>query len=112
MNIALIGYGKMGKEIETIVRERGHEIPLIIDISNPHDLTQENLKNIDVAIEFTVPTTAYNNYIQCFKAQVPVVSGTTGWLNQYDEIINECKTHSAGFFYASNFSLGVNIFFK
>lgn len=112
MNIALIGYGKMGKEIETIVRERGHEIPLIIDISNPHDLTQENLKNIDVAIEFTVPTTAYNNYIQCFKAQVPVVSGTTGWLNQYDEIINECKTHSAGFFYASNFSLGVNILFE
>jgi len=112
MNIALIGYGKMGKEIEAIARERGHTISLIIDISNPHELTQENLSKVDVAIEFTIPTTAYTNYITCFKAQVPVVSGTTGWLDKYDKLVSECSNYSSGFFYASNFSLGVNLFFE
>jgi len=111
MNIALIGYGKMGKEIEAICLDRGHKVPLIVDISNPHDLNTENLKNIDAAIEFTIPLSAVENYKKCFEANVPVVSGTTGWLDKYDEITALCNSQNKGFFYASNFSLGVNLFF-
>lgn len=111
MNIALIGYGKMGKEIEQIALERGHTISLIIDIHNQHDLTVERLQSADVAIEFTIPSSAYTNYITCFKANTPVVSGTTGWLNKYEDIIQTCNQNKSGFFYASNFSLGVNLFF-
>lgn len=112
MNIALIGYGKMGKEIEKIAIERGHSIVLTIDINNPQDLTEVNLKKADVAIEFTTPTTACNNYISCFNAGTPVVSGTTGWLDRFDEITKLCNEKQGGFFYASNYSLGVNIFFE
>jgi len=111
MNIALIGYGKMGKEIESIARERGHEIALIIDKNNQAELTPENLKGIDVAIEFSNPDSAFQNYQTCFDAGVPVVSGTTGWLNQLDEVKVYCQD-GKGFFYASNFSLGVNLFFE
>ena len=111
MNIALIGYGRMGKEIERIAKERGHQIGLIIDINNQADLTAENLKAIDVAIEFTIPETAFGNYQKCFVAGVPVVSGTTGWLDKFPLVEAEC-TKGKGFFYASNFSLGVNIFFE
>jgi dihydrodipicolinate reductase len=111
VKIALIGYGKMGKEIEKIALDRGHEIVLIIDINNPGDLTSENLKKADVVIEFTVPASALNNYKLCFDAGVPVVSGTTGWLDKRDEVHQLCKAANATFFHTTNFSLGVNIFF-
>lgn len=111
MKIALIGYGKMGKEIEKIALDRGHEIVLKIDVSNPEELTTANLKNADVAIEFTIPDSAIKNYNLCFEAGVPVVSGTTGWLKQINEVHNTCTEMDGTFFYASNFSLGVNIFF-
>jgi len=112
MNLALIGYGKMGKEIEKIAVSRGHKINLIIDISNPHDLTLENLQKCDIAIEFTVPDSAVKNYNICFEAGVPVVSGTTGWLGKKEEVYNKCIANNGTFFYASNFSVGVNIFFE
>jgi len=112
MKIALIGYGKMGKEIEKICHERGHETPLIIDVKNNNDLNSISLKNIDVAIEFTVPKSALENYKKCFAANVPVVSGTTGWLDNFNEVKSICKKDGKGFFYASNFSLGVNLFFE
>lgn len=114
MNIAIIGYGKMGKEIERIAIERGHSIPLIIDVINKSDLNAENMKSlkIDVAIEFTVPETAIYNYKVCFEAGVPVVTGTTGWIAKYDEIKDYCNQNGKGFFWASNFSLGVNLFFE
>ncbi|MFV0521260.1 MAG: 4-hydroxy-tetrahydrodipicolinate reductase [Mangrovibacterium sp.] len=111
MKIALIGYGKMGKTIEQIALNRGHEVVLIIDVTNQADLTIENLKKADVAIEFSIPASAVSNYKLCFEAKVPVVSGTTGWLAQYDEIIEDIQTHNSTFFYTSNFSLGVNLFF-
>jgi 4-hydroxy-tetrahydrodipicolinate reductase len=111
MRIALIGYGKMGKEIEQIALNRGHEIGLIIDQENQDDLHLENLKDIDVAIEFTNPNSAFGNYQICFEANVPVVSGTTGWLDKIDLVKEKCKL-GKGFFYASNFSLGVNLFFE
>ena len=111
MNLALIGYGKMGKEIEQIAYDRGHEIKLIIDRYNLNELNTENLKGIDVAIEFTNPNSAYDNYLKCFDANVPVVSGTTGWLDKMPQIQQHCSNGN-GFFYASNFSLGVNLFFE
>ena len=111
MKIALIGYGKMGKEIEQIAISRGHSIVLKIDIQNQDELTTENLSNADVAIEFTGPATAVGNYFSCFEAGVPVVSGTTGWLERKAEVENACSAGQGCFFYASNFSLGVNIFF-
>lgn len=111
MKIALIGYGKMGKEIEKIALDRGHEIVLKIDITNPEDLTIRNLQQADVAIEFTIPSSAVANYQLCFEAGIPVVSGTTGWLNRLEEVTQTCQQLNGTFFYASNFSLGVNIFF-
>ncbi|WP_167618440.1 4-hydroxy-tetrahydrodipicolinate reductase [Maribellus sediminis] len=112
MKIALIGYGRMGKEIEKIALDRGHEISLKIDVDNQSDLTLENLKKCDVAIEFTIPTSAINNYNLCFEAGVPVVSGTTGWLDRKEEVYNSCLAKDGTFFYASNFSVGVNLFFE
>jgi 4-hydroxy-tetrahydrodipicolinate reductase len=112
MNIALIGYGRMGHEIEKIALERGHKIGLIIDIDNQSDLNAENLKNIDVVIEFTIPKSAIDNFKICFEAGVPVVSGTTGWLDKWDEVVANCNANKSAFFYASNFSLGVNLFFE
>ncbi len=112
MDIALIGYGKMGKEIEKIAVSRGHEIKLKIDIDNPHDLTVANLQKCDVAIEFTIPKSAVNNYFTCFEAQIPVVSGTTGWLDKIDEVHQKCNETDGTFFYGSNFSVGVNLFFE
>jgi 4-hydroxy-tetrahydrodipicolinate reductase len=111
VKIGLIGYGKMGKEIERIALDRGHEIVLIIDLNNPEDLTAENLKKADVVIEFTVPASAIKNYILCFEAGVPVVSGTTGWLDKRDDIHQACNAANGTFFHTTNFSLGVNIFF-
>ncbi|MDL2209038.1 4-hydroxy-tetrahydrodipicolinate reductase [Parabacteroides sp. OttesenSCG-928-O15] len=111
MKIALIGYGKMGKIIERIARERGHEIVSIIDINNQEDFASEAFKSADAAIEFTIPATAYDNYMKCFAADVPVVSGTTGWLDRLEEVKAKCANEGKTLFYASNFSIGVNIFF-
>lgn len=110
MKIALIGYGKMGKTIEKIAKERGHSVVLIIDKNNQQDFTKENIQKAQVAIEFSTPDTALSNYIRCFQSDIPVVSGTTGWLEKKEEVENWCK-EKAKFFYASNFSLGVNLFF-
>jgi len=112
MKIALLGYGRMGKEIEKIALERGHEITLIIDKNNPEDLNPEKLQNVDVCIDFSLPETAYNNILKCFEANTPIVSGTTGWLEKKDDVLARCENGAQTFFYASNFSLGVNIFFK
>lgn len=101
----------MGKEIEKIALDRGHEIVLKIDITNPEDLTIANLQKADVAIEFTTPASAPANYKLCFEAGIPVVSGTTGWLDHLPEVHQFCKKLDGTFFYASNFSLGMNIFF-
>lgn len=101
----------MGKEIEKIALDRGHEISLKIDINNPEDLTPANLRKADVAIEFTTPASATANYKLCFEAGIPVVSGTTGWLENMAEIHQLCKTSNGTFFHTTNFSLGVNIFF-
>ncbi|MDR2921050.1 MAG: 4-hydroxy-tetrahydrodipicolinate reductase [Tannerella sp.] len=111
MKIALIGYGKMGKTIEQLALERGHEIVSIIDIDNPNDFQSEAFKSADVAIEFSAPTAAFDNYMKCFAANVPVVAGTTGWLERMDEIKTICKKEGKTFFYASNYSIGVNVFF-
>lgn len=112
MKLALIGYGKMGKEIEKIALERGHEIALKIDVNNQKDLTVENLKKCDVAIEFTMPVSAVSNYYTCFEAGIPVVSGTTGWLDRKEEVYAKCVETNGTFFYGSNFSVGVNLFFE
>ena len=110
MKIALIGYGKMGKEIEAIAISRGHEISCVIDVDNRDDFKSDKFKSSDVAIEFTVPSAAYGNITACFEAGVKLVSGTTGWLDKIDEIKSACDRGQT-FFYASNFSLGVNVFF-
>ena len=112
MKIALIGYGKMGKAIEEIALQKGHTICLTIDLYNLEDLTKENLQKADVAIEFTSPENAANNILQCFDAGVPVVCGTTGWLNNFDKVKDICIEENGSFLYASNFSIGVNIFFE
>jgi 4-hydroxy-tetrahydrodipicolinate reductase len=112
MNIALIGYGRMGKTIEKIAKDRNHKIVLTIDIDNASDLNTENLKKADVAIDFSIPDTAYQNILSCFEADVPVICGTTGWLDKMDEVVSTANTQKKGFFYASNYSIGVNIFFK
>ena len=111
MKIALIGYGKMGKTIEQIALNRGHQIVSIVDINNPEEFQSANFKSADVAIEFTTPATAFDNYMKSFAAGVPVVSGTTGWLDRIGEIKEKCEKEGKTFFYASDFSIGVNIFF-
>lgn len=111
MKIALIGYGKMGKEIEKIALSRGHEIVCIIDIDNQDDFNSEAFKSADVAIEFTNPMVAYDNYIKTFNAGVKLVSGSTGWLEKHEEEIkNLCINGGKTLFWSSNFSLGVAIF--
>lgn len=111
MKIALIGYGKMGKEIEKIALSRGHEIVSIIDVDNQEDFNLEAFKSADVAIEFTNPQVAYGNYMKAFNAGVKVVSGSTGWMNEHgDEIKELCAKGGKTLFWSSNFSLGVAIF--
>lgn len=112
MKIALIGYGKMGHAIEEIALRRRHSVVLKVSIDNTEDNTLENLRNADVAIEFTGPESAYDNINKCFEAGIPVVSGSTGWLNRYEEAVWNCKAQNGAFLYASNFSIGVNIFFE
>ena len=107
MKIALLGYGRMGKEIEKIALQRGHDVVLKVSNNIAYDIT-----NADVAIDFSIPSAAFSNITNCINNQIPVISGTTGWLDKYDETINLCKQKNGAFIYASNFSLGVNIFFE
>ena len=107
MKIALLGYGRMGKEIEKIAVSRGHEIVIRKDVDDKIDITLA-----DVAIDFSIPTVAFNNISNCINHQIPVISGTTGWLNEYTKAVNLCEEKQGAFIYASNFSLGVNIFFE
>lgn len=112
MRIALIGYGKMGKAIEDVAKQRSHSIVLKISTNNLEDLTTANLQKADVVIEFTNPASAMDNIKKCFIAGVPVVCGTTGWLADWQEAKKECNAYNSTFLYASNFSIGVNIFFE
>lgn len=112
MKIALIGYGKMGKTIEEVALKRGHTVNLRIDIDTIDSFTKENLQQCDVAIEFTGPHSAKENILRCLDAGTPVVSGSTGWLEQWAEVEKYCKDKNGSFLYASNFSVGVNIFFE
>jgi len=111
MKIALIGYGKMGHAIEEIANERGHTIVSVIDIDNPEDFDSPQFLSADVAIEFSQPQSAFDNYRKCFERNIPVIAGTTGWLERWDEIKNLCIKENQTFFYASNYSIGMNIFF-
>ncbi|HEX6432209.1 MAG TPA: 4-hydroxy-tetrahydrodipicolinate reductase [Niastella sp.] len=111
MKIALIGYGKMGHAIEEIALQRGHEIVLKVGIENVQDNTIDNIQKADVAIEFTGPEVAFDNVIKCLEAGVPVVSGSTGWLQRFEEAKAFCNNKKGALLYASNFSVGVNIFF-
>jgi len=111
MKIALLGYGKMGKIIEKIAISRKHEIVLTIDHDNLHDLNAENLQKADVVIEFTMPASVLNNIQHCFNAGVPIVVGTTGWYDKIPEVKQQCEAGGHTLMYATNFSIGVNIFF-
>lgn len=108
MKIALLGYGKMGKEIEKIALERGHEIVLRKTEYNDYS----GLEHADVAIDFSIPTAATENISTCFEHNIPVVSGTTGWLEHYNDMTALCKEKNGAFLYGSNFSVGVNLFFE
>jgi len=108
MKIALLGYGKMGKVIETIALERSHEITFIKTRHNSF----EGLQNADIAIDFSIPETAVTNITACFDKNIPVISGTTGWLSEYEKVAADCIQKNGSFIYSSNFSLGVNIFFE
>lgn len=112
MNIALIGYGKMGKEIEAIALKRNHHIVLKVDKDNADTFTSEELKKADVAIEFSTPHTVISNIKKCMDAGVPVVVGTTGWYENFKEIEQLCAEKKGSLFHATNFSVGVNLFFK
>jgi len=112
MNIALVGYGKMGKAIEQILIERGHNVSYIIDGENAEEINAIKPDNTDVVIEFTSPESAYQNIMTCLKNGVAVISGSTGWLDKYEEVKKYVLSNNGAFFYGSNYSLGVNIFFK
>jgi 4-hydroxy-tetrahydrodipicolinate reductase len=112
MRIALIGYGKMGRAIERIAVTRGHEIVLKIDLDNSFEMTEENLSKADLAIEFTGPSSAADNLLRCAESGISVVCGSTGWLEKYPEVKLAFEKKELAFLYASNFSIGVNIFFE
>ncbi|MDA0194051.1 MAG: 4-hydroxy-tetrahydrodipicolinate reductase [Bacteroidetes bacterium] len=112
MRILLIGYGQMGQAIEQYALSRNHKITGIVNIDNPEDLRNYNSNNTDVAIEFTQPNCAFDNIKTCLDNGIPVISGTTGWLYRHQEIVDHAKMLGGSFLYASNFSLGVNLFFK
>ena len=107
MKIALLGYGKMGKAIEKVALQRGHNVVIKADIDTVYDIKKAN-----VAIDFSIPSAAYKNIMNCIDNDVPVISGTTGWLQDYEKVVKACKDKKGAFIYASNFSLGVNIFFE
>lgn len=108
MNIALFGYGKMGKMIADLAAKRNHTIVAKIDV----DTTEIDFSAIDVAIDFSQPSAAFTNIKMCLEHHVPIISGTTGWLDQYDDAVGICNENNGAFIYASNFSLGVNLFFE
>ena len=110
MRIAILGYGKMGRIIEQFATERGHEIVLKVNVDNTEDLTLANLKKADVAIDFSTPDSALSNIELCFDAGVPVVVGTTGWYGHLQTVKNKCVQGNNTLLYASNFSIGVNVF--
>lgn len=112
MKIALIGYGKMGQAIEEIALAKGHEVVLKIDVGNAQDLTKENISRADVAIEFTGPHSAFNNVMKCLEFGIPVVCGSTGWLEQWEKAKQYCQQQNGTLIYASNYSIGVNLFFE
>ena len=112
MRLALIGYGKMGKTIHEIAKKQNVEVPFIIDQHNSDDINLMNASNVDVAIEFSNPESALKNISYCIKNNIPVVSGTTGWLQDFDKAVNLCELNSGAMMYASNYSIGVNIFFE
>ena len=112
MKAAIIGYGKMGREIERILTERGHEAALIIDTDNAHELDAAHLAGSDVALEFTTPETAYRNIRTCIECGVAAVSGTTGWTDRLGELQELCRERGGALFYASNYCLGVNLMFR
>ena len=112
MKAAIIGYGKMGREIERILTERGHEVALVIDTDNAGELDAEHLAGIDVALEFTTPATAYANIRTCLENGAAVVSGTTGWTDRLAELQELCREQGGALFYASNYCLGVNLMFR
>lgn len=112
MRIALIGYGKMGKAIESVALEKGHEVVVTIDLNNAADLNKENMAKADVAIEFTGPHSAFNNVMKCLEIGIPLVCGSTGWLEHWNEAKSFCKKHNGTLIYASNYSIGVNLFFE
>jgi len=112
MNIALIGYGRMGHEIEEMAVRRGHVVKLIIDIDNQHDLVPEKFTDIDAVIEFTSPEAAFGNVMTCLGMKKPVVSGSTGWGKDIDQAAAKCKESDTSFIHSSNFSVGVNILFR
>ena len=112
MKIALIGYGRMGHEIEAIALKRGHVVKLIVDQDNISDLCEANLSFIDVAIEFSSPDAAFANISKCLELCIPVVSGTTGWMGDYDKAVAICKEKNTSFIHSSNFSIGVNLLFR
>ena len=112
LQIALVGYGKMGKAIEAVAINKGHSIRLRIDIDTMNEFTPAKLAECDVAIEFTGPQSAADNIIKCLNAEIPVVSGSTGWLERWDEVRQTCIDQDGSMVYASNYSVGVNIFFE
>lgn len=112
MKIAIIGYGKMGKEIENLAIQNNIKVNTIIDIQNPDDLFKLKPSDIDAAIEFTNPASVISNIKACFEQNIPIVSGTTGWYNNFSEVEKLQKQYNGTLFYASNFSIGVNLFFK
>ncbi len=112
MKIALVGYGKMGKTIESLAIQRGHTVDLKIDIESKNSFTKENLQACDIAIEFTGPHSAKENLLKCIDAGIPVVSGSTGWLEDWNEVKTSCIAKNSSLLYASNFSVGVNLFFE
>ncbi|MBK7028565.1 MAG: 4-hydroxy-tetrahydrodipicolinate reductase [Bacteroidales bacterium] len=112
MKLAIIGYGTMGREIEKIALQRNHEITVIIDNEQDWETEGKRLHDCDVAVEFTTPSVVLDNLNKCFKSGIPVVTGTTGWHSQIDEVSAACTRENAALFYASNFSIGVNIFFE
>ncbi|MFI5221880.1 MAG: 4-hydroxy-tetrahydrodipicolinate reductase, partial [Bacteroidia bacterium] len=112
MKIALLGYGKMGKAVEKIAIAKGHQIVYKVNMGNAYDFIAMSLRNVDVAIDFSMPHAAVDNILKCFQAKVPIVVGTTGWYEQFDFIRDKCLNEEHTMVYSTNFSVGVNIFFK
>ncbi len=112
MKIALLGYGKMGKAIEKVATAKGHEIVYKVTMENAFDFMPISLQNVDVAIDFSMPSAAVDNILKCFEAKVPIIVGTTGWYDQFDMIRQKCEQEGQSLVYSTNFSIGVNIFYK